>query len=165
MTLSLGVSELETIRGYLFQDGRERMILALCRKSLFGVFRLARLFLPHDSDYAERTEAAVTLLAESAYPLIKQLRADGSLSFLQIHSHPAGYPAKFSSIDDRNNGFNTEDVREWNPRAEFLRMVLSRDDISAEYYDYRGGRFRPLALGRVDKLILSLRGESRSNLY
>jgi hypothetical protein len=146
MRFLLTAAEMARIRAYLFRDTGERMILALCRKAGLTAYRAEEWFYPREEDYARRNEATVTLRAEAGYPLIKKLRADTGLSFLQIHSHPHGYPARFSSVDNVNNGFNTGDVREWNPCARFFRMVLSGEEYAAESFNYRAGRFEELKI-------------------
>ncbi|NPV02573.1 MAG: hypothetical protein HPY53_14455 [Brevinematales bacterium] len=146
MRLILTDAEMSRIRAYLFADAGERMILALCRKTGLAAYRAEEWYYPREEDYARRDEAAVTLRAEAGYPLIRKLRAGTGLSFLQIHSHPRGYPARFSPVDNVNNGFNTCDVREWNPRARFFRVVLSGDGYAAEVFNYRADRFEELKI-------------------
>ena len=86
----------------------------------------------------------MVLRGDRIYPLLTELRENRGLSFIQIHSHVHRDMLFFSPIDERNNAFNVDDIREFNPEAQFFRILHTPGASLAEYFDYDGRAFRNL---------------------
>ena len=133
------------IKKHLFKDKKENMILALCEKKGCFRYRVVSLFCPGDEDFNVRTAFRISLKAEAAYPVLSKLKEKG-YSFLQIHSHVHDKMLFFTRTDNKNNSFNTADIREFNPLATFFRILFTPLKCQGEYFSYFFKCFRKMKI-------------------
>jgi hypothetical protein len=144
MVLVIKQKDFEDIQTYLFKENKEGMILGCCKREAPCMYSLNEIFFPEKKDYKKRSQSIVTLKAESAYPLLRKLKDNHA--FLQAHNHLGKKMLFFSLIDNSNNRFNVEDIRGFNQKADFFRIVFTKEKSLSQYYDYKKKRFKPLKL-------------------
>lgn len=146
MKLILGRRQFYRIKKYLTRDHYEAMVLGLCQRRFFSQYRVVELLFPAKTDYLTRSPSTVTLKAESAYGLLRRLKADPTLSFLQVHRHPDNFRMGFSAIDDLHNPLNATDIREFNSQAQFFRMLICNNQIMLQYFDFDNQQFKDMEI-------------------